>query len=88
MKASPFLDAQKVFILKLGDEGCPVGEICRQVGISQATYFHWKKEYAGMLLPEMKKLKRLKDENERLKKIGVDLTLDCEILQDVIRGKL
>lgn len=91
MKASQFSDAQKAFILKQGDEGVPVAEICRKAGISQATYFNWKKKYAGMLPPEMKKLKQLKqlkDENARLKKIVADLTLDREMLQGVIRRKL
>ncbi len=88
MKASQFSDAQKAFILKQGDEGVTVAEICRKAGISQATYFNWKKKYAGMLLPEMKKLKQLEDENARLKKIVADLTLDREMLQDVIRRKL
>ena len=81
-------DAQKAFILKQGDEGVSVAEICRKAGISQATYFNWKKEYAGMLPPEMKKLKQLEDDNARLKKIVADLALDREMLQDVIRRKL
>lgn len=88
MKASKFSDAQKAFILKQGDEGVSVAEICRKAGISQATYFNWKKKYAGMLPREMKKLKQLEDENARLKKIVADLTLDREMLQDVIRRKL
>lgn len=88
MKASQFSDAQKAFILKQGDEGVSVAEICRKAGISQATYFNWKKEYAGMLPPEMKKLKQLEDDNARLKKIVADLALDREMLQDVIRRKL
>ena len=88
MKASQFSDAQKAFVLKQGDEGVPVAEICRKAGISQATYFNWKKKYASMLPPEMKKLKQLEDENARLKKIVADLTLDREMLQDVIRRKL
>ncbi|MBY5393087.1 transposase, partial [Rhizobium leguminosarum] len=54
MKASQFSDAQKALVLKQGDEGVPVAEICRRAGISQATYFNWKKKYAGMLPPEMK----------------------------------
>lgn len=88
MKASKFTDAQKAFIIKQGEEGTPVAEICRKVGISQATYFNWKKKYAGLLLTEMKRLKQLEDENSRLKKIVADLTLDREMLQDVIRRKL
>tara|TARA_R110000851_G_scaffold255700_5_gene408239 strand:+ start:473 stop:739 length:267 start_codon:yes stop_codon:yes gene_type:complete len=88
MKASKFSDAQKAFIIKQGEEGTPVAEICRKVGISQATYFNWKKKYAGLLPSEMKRLKQLEDENSRLKKIVADLTLDREMLQDVIRRKI
>jgi putative transposase len=88
MTASQFSDAQKAFILKQGDEGVSITEICRKAGISQATYFNWKKKYACMLPPEMKKLKQLEDENARLKRIAVDLTLDSEMLRDVTRRKL
>ena len=88
MKAWKFSDAQKAFILKQGEEGVPVGEICRKAGISQATYFNWKKKYAGLLPDEMRRLKQLEDENSRLKKIVADLTLDREMLQDVIKRKL
>lgn len=89
MKASKFSDAQKAFILKQGDDGVPVAEICRKAGISSATYFNWKKKkYAGLLPDEMRRLKALEDENSRLKKIVADLTLDREMLQDVVRRKL
>ena len=88
MKASNFSDAQKAFIIKQGEDGTPVAELCRKAGISQATYFNWKKKYAGLLPTEMKRLKQLEDENARLKKIVADLTLDREMLQDVIRRKL
>lgn len=88
MKASKFSDAQKAFIIKQGEDGTAVAEICRKAGISQATYFNWKKKYAGLLPTEMKRLKQLEDENSRLKKIVADLTLDREMLQDVIRRKL
>ena len=75
MKASKFSDAQKAFIIKQGEDGTPVAEICRKSGISQATYFNWKKKYAGLMPSEMKRLKQLEDENSRLKKIVADLTL-------------
>jgi putative transposase len=88
MKASKFSDAQKAFILKQGQDGVPVADICRKAGISQATYFSWKKKYDGLLPPEMRRLKQLEDENTKLKKIVADLTLDREMLQDVIRRKL
>jgi putative transposase len=76
MTASNFTDAQKVFIIKLGEDRTPVAEICRTAGISQATYFNWKKKYAGLLPTEMKRLKQFKDKNARLKKTVADLTLD------------
>ena len=76
MKASNFSDAQKAFIINQGKEGTPVAEICRKAGISQATYFSWKKKYAGLLPTEMKRLKQLEDENARLNEIVSDLTLD------------
>jgi len=68
-----------------GEKGTPVAEICRKAGISQATYFNWKKKYAGLLPLEMRRLRELEDKNGRLKKIAADLTLDREILQDVIK---
>ena len=80
MKASNFSDAQKAFIIKQGEDGTPVAEICRKAGISQATYFNWKKKYSGLLPTEMKRLKQLYDENARLKKIVADLTLDREMV--------
>ena len=88
MKASKFTDAQKAFIIRQGDEGTPVGEICRKAGISQATYFNWKKKYSGMMPSEMKRLRELEEENGRLKRIVADLSLDKEMLQDIVRRKL
>ena len=86
MKASKFTDAQKAFIVKQGDEGTTVAEICRKAGISQATYFNWKKKYECLMPSEMRRLRDLEDENNRLKRIVADLTLDREMLQDVIIG--
>jgi putative transposase len=88
MKASKFSDAQKAFILKQGESGTPVAEVCRKAGISQATYFAWKKKYAGLMPSDMKRLRELEDENARLKRIVADLSLDREMLQDVIKRKL
>jgi len=80
--------AQKAFVIKQGEEGTPVAEICRKAGISQATYFNYKKKYAGLMPPGMRRLHELEDENSRLKRIVADLTLDREMLQDVIKRKL
>ena len=88
MKASKFSDAQKAFVLKQAEDGVPVAEVCRKAGISQATFFNWKKKYGGMLPNEMRRLKQLEDENRRLKSIVADLSLDKVMLQDVIKRKL
>jgi putative transposase len=88
MKASRFSEAQKAFILKQGADGMPVADICRKAGISQATYFNWKKRYDGLLPSEMRRLKQLEDENSKLRKVVADLSLDKEMLQDALRRKL
>ncbi len=88
MKASKFTDAQKAFIIKQNEDGTSIAEICRKAGISQATYFNWKKKYAGLMPSEMRRLRALEHENARLKKIVADLSLDKEMLQDVIKRKL
>jgi len=88
MKASKFTDAQKAFILKQGEDGMPVADICRKAGISQATYFNWKKKYEGLLPDEMRRLKQLEDENSKLRKVVADLSLDKAMLQDALRRKL
>ena len=72
MKAPKFTYAQKAFIIKRGEEGTTAAEIFRKAGISLATYFNWKKKYAGMLPTDMKRLRELEDENSRLKKIVAD----------------
>jgi putative transposase len=88
MKASKFSEAQKAFILKQASEGMPVADICRKAGISPATYFNWKRKYDGLLPTEMRRLKQLEDENAKLRKVVADLSLDKEMLQDVLRRKL
>jgi putative transposase len=88
MKGSRFTDAQKAFIIRQGEDGTPVADICRKAGISQATYFNWKKKYSGMMPSEMKRLRELEEENSRLKRIVADLSLDKEMLQDIVRRKL
>lgn len=88
MKAARFTDAQKAFVLSQVEEGKTVAEVCREAGISSAIYFKWKKKYAGMLPSDMRRLRKLEDENGRLKRIVAELTLDREMLQDVIKRKL
>ena len=88
MKKSRFSEQQIAFILKQGEEGVSVSEICRKAGVSEATYYNWRKKYGGLMPSEMKRLKQLEDENQRLKKMVADLSLDKEMLQDVIRRKI
>ncbi len=88
MKRSKFTDAQKAFILQQAEEGTPVSEICRKAGISDATFYTWRKKYAGLMPSEMKRLKQLEEENNKLKRLVADLSLDKAMLQDVIKRKL
>ena len=66
----------------------PVADVCRQIGISDATFYTWKKKYAELGVSELRRLKMLEDENARLRKIVADLTLDKQILQEVVKKKL
>lgn len=88
MKKSKFTEAQIAFILRQAEEGTPVLEVCRKAGISDATFYNWRKKYAGLMPSEMKRLRQLEEENARLKRIVADLSLDKEMLQDVIKRKL
>jgi putative transposase len=88
MKRSKFSEAQIAFVLRQSEEGTPVEEVCRKTGISQATFYAWKKKYGGLMPSEMKRLRQLEEENGRLKRIVADLSLDKEMLQDVIKRRL
>ncbi|MDH3879221.1 MAG: transposase [Methyloceanibacter sp.] len=88
MKRSKFTEAQIAFVLRQAEEGTKVEEVCRKAGISEATFYNWRKKYGGLMPSEMKRLKQLEEENTRLKRIVADLSLDKEMLQDVIKRKL
>ncbi|MBB5635309.1 putative transposase [Pedobacter cryoconitis] len=88
MKKSKFTEAQITFALRQSETGTRVEEICRQMGVSQATFFNWKKKYGGLGIPELRKLRQLEEENAQLKKLVADLSLDKQMLQDVIKKKL
>ena len=88
MKKSRFIEQQIAFILRQGDEGVAVAEVCRKAGLSEATYYNWRKKYGGLMPSEMKRLKQLEDDYQRLKKTVADLSLDKGMPQDVIRQKI
>jgi putative transposase len=88
MKKSRFSEQQIAFILRQAEEGTKVEEVCRKAGISEATYYNWRKKYGNLMPSEMKRLKQLEEENQRLKKLVADLSLDKEMLQDVVRRKI
>jgi putative transposase len=88
MKRSKFTEAQIAFVLRQAEEGTAIGEVCRKAGISEATFYAWRKKYAGLMPSEMKRLRQLEEENGKLKRIVADLSLDKAMLQDVIARKL
>ena len=83
-----FTEEQKAFALRQADSGVPIPEILRKLGISEATFYRWKKKYGSMGVAEIRRLKHLEDENRRLKGLVADLTLDKQILQDALSKKL
>jgi putative transposase len=85
MKKSKFTEAQIVFALRQADNGVKVEEVCRKLGISDATFYNWKKKYGSLGVSELRKLKELEEENSRLKKIVADLSLDKQMLQEVLK---
>ncbi|RTL87328.1 IS3 family transposase [Ancylobacter aquaticus] len=87
MKTSKFTEAQIAFVLKQAEDGAPVAEVCRKAGISDATFYNWRKKYAGLMPSEMKRLRQLEEENAKLKRIVADLSLDKAMLQDVLFKK-
>jgi len=88
MKKRNFTTEEIAYVLRQSDAGKPVTEVCRQAGISQQTFYRWKRKFDGMGVAELRRLKQLEKENTRLKQLVADLTLDKHMLQEVIRKKL
>jgi putative transposase len=88
MKKSKFTEAQIVFALKQSETGVQVSEVCRKMGVSEATFYNWKKKYGGLGVAELRKLRQLEEENFQLKKLVADLSLDKQLLQEVLKKKL
>ena len=88
MKKSRYTEEQIAFALKQAETGTPVAEVLRRMGISEQTFYRWKKLYGGLGTGELRRLKQLEEENQRLRRLVADLSLDKEMLQDVVRRKL
>ncbi len=88
MKKSRYSETQIIKVLKEVEAGRQVKDVCREYGISDATYYNWKSKYGGMEASDVKRLKSLEDENQKLKQMYADLSLDHKILKDVIEKKL
>ena len=88
MKKSKFTEEQIAFALKQAESGTTVEEICRKMGISQATFYAWRKKFGGLGVSELRRLRQLEEENRKLKQLVADLSLDKAMLQDVLTKKL
>ena len=87
MKRSKFSEEQIAYALRQAESGTPVADICRQLGVSEATYYLWKKKYAHLGVSELRRLRQVEDENRRLKQLVADLTLDKQMLSEALRKK-
>ncbi len=88
MKTTRITESQMIAVLKQGDAGIPIKDICRQAGISQATYYQWKSKYGGMEASDLKRVKELEAENAKLKRMFADLALENVAMKDLIAKKL
>jgi putative transposase len=85
MKRSKFSEEQVAYALRQVEAGTPVPDVCRQLGVSEATFYNWKKKYAHLGVSELRRLRQLEDENARLKRLVADLTLDKHMLSEALR---
>ena len=84
MKARQYTEEQIITVLKEGEAGAKIADLCRKYGMSDATYYNWKAKYAGLTISELKRLKTLEDENRRLKQIVADQALDIKALKELL----
>jgi putative transposase len=88
MKRSKFSEEQIVYAIRQAEAGTPIGDLCRQLGVSDATFYAWKKKYAHLGVSELRRLQQLEEENSRLKRLVADLSLDKHMLSEALRKKV
>jgi putative transposase len=88
MQKTRFTQEQIAYALRQVEAGTPVDEITRKMGVSEASFYRWKKKFAGMGVAELRRLKQLEEENRKLKRLVADLSLDKAMLQDVLSKKV
>lgn len=87
MRKSKFTEEQIASVVTQAQAGVPIEELCRKYGITAATFYRWRAKFAGLTPSELRRMQELEEENRRLKRVVADLTLDKQILQDVLRKK-
>lgn len=85
MKRSRFSEEQIVYAIRQAESGTPVGDLCRQLGVSDATFYAWKQKYAPLGVSELRRLRQVEEENSRLKRLVADLSLDKHMLSEALR---
>ena len=85
MPSKTFSEEQMVYALRQAEAGTPVVEVCRKLGVTEQTFYRWKRKFAGLGVAELRRLRQVEEENRRLKQLVADLTLDKHMLQEVIR---
>ena len=88
MKRSKFSEEQIAYALRQAESGTPVADVSRQLGVSEATFYLWKKKYAHLGVSELRRLRQVEDENRRLKQLVADLTLDTHRLTEALRKRV
>ncbi len=88
MRKARFTEEQILFAIKQAESGTPVGDVCRKIGVSDQTFYRWKRKYVGMGVGELRRVRQLEEENRKLKRIVADLSLDKHMLQEVLSKKV